>query len=116
MHIPDDPQYYEKFYFTPGDLGFKSVKTSKINIGTLICWDQWFPEAARLTSIQGRNNFLSTAIGWHPKEKRFMANLNQSHGYQFRDLMQLQMAFMLQQLIVLVQKKWFKDFRILEIP
>ena len=71
MHIPDDPQYYEKFYFTPGDLGFKSVKTSKINIGTLICWDQWFPEAARLTSILGAEIiFYPTAIGWHPKEKK----------------------------------------------
>ena len=53
MHIPDDPQYYEKFYFTPGDLGFRSFKTSKGNLGTLICWDQWFPEAARLTAMKG---------------------------------------------------------------
>ena len=71
MHIPDDPQYYEKFYFTPGDLGFKSFKTSHGNLGTLICWDQWFPEAARLTSLQGAEIlFYPTAIGWHPKEKR----------------------------------------------
>ena len=71
MHIPDDPQYYEKFYFTPGDLGFKSFKTTQGNIGTLICWDQWFPEAARLTSLKGAEIlFYPTAIGWHPKEKK----------------------------------------------
>ena len=71
MHIPDDPQYFEKFYFTPGDLGFKSFKTSYGNLGTLICWDQWFPEAARLTSLQGAEIiFYPTAIGWHPKEKK----------------------------------------------
>ena len=71
MHIPDDPQYYEKFYFTPGDLGFKSFKTTQGKLGTLICWDQWFPEAARLTSLQGAEIiFYPTAIGWHPKEKR----------------------------------------------
>ena len=71
MHIPDDPQYYEKFYFTPGDLGFKSFKTNYGKLGTLICWDQWFPEAARLTSLQGAEIlFYPTAIGWHPKEKR----------------------------------------------
>jgi len=70
MHIPDDPQYYEKFYFTPGDLGFKSFKTNYGKLGTLICWDQWFPEAARLTSLQGAEIlFYPTAIGWHPKEK-----------------------------------------------
>ena len=71
MHIPDDPGYYEKFYFTPGDLGFKSVKTKFGKIGPLICWDQWFPEAARLTAIKGAQIiFYPTAIGWHPKEKR----------------------------------------------
>ena len=71
MHIPDDPQYYEKFYFTPGDLGFKSFKTKKGNLGTLICWDQWFPEAARLTALKGAEIlFYPTAIGWHPSEKR----------------------------------------------
>ena len=71
MHIPDDPQFYEKFYFTPGDLGFKSFKTSKGNLGTLICWDQWFPEAARLTALKGAEIiFYQTAIGWHPKEKK----------------------------------------------
>ena len=70
MHIPDDPQYYEKFYFTPGDLGFKTFKTKYGKIGTLICWDQWFPEAARLTSLLGAEIlFYPTAIGWHPKEK-----------------------------------------------
>jgi len=70
MHIPDDPAYYEKFYFTPGDLGYKSFKTEYGNIGTLICWDQWYPEAARLTSLKGADIlFYPTAIGWHPKEK-----------------------------------------------
>ncbi len=71
MHIPDDPGYYEKFYFTPGDLGFKSVKTKFGKIGPLICWDQWFPEAARLTALKGAQIiFYPTAIGWHPKEKK----------------------------------------------
>ena len=70
MHIPDDPLYYEKFYFTPGDLGFKAMPTSHGNIGTLICWDQWYPEAARVTSLMGANTlFYPTAIGWHPSEK-----------------------------------------------
>ena len=71
MHIPDDPQYYEKFYFTPGDLGFRSFKTKKGNLGTLICWDQWFPEAARLTALKGAEIlFYPTAIGWHKSEKK----------------------------------------------
>jgi N-carbamoylputrescine amidase len=70
MHIPDDPHFYEKFYFTPGDLGFKAFSTHKGNIGTLICWDQWFPEAARLTALKGAEVlFYPTAIGWHPLEK-----------------------------------------------
>ena len=70
MHIPDDPAFYEKFYFTPGDLGFKSFDTGYGKIGTLICWDQWFPEGARLTTLHGANIlFYPTAIGWHPKEK-----------------------------------------------
>lgn len=70
MHIPDDPLYYEKFYFTPGDLGFKNFETRYGTIGVLICWDQWFPEAARLTALQGADViFYPTAIGWHPKEK-----------------------------------------------
>ena len=70
MHIPDDPHFYEKFYFTPGDLGFKNIPTKKGNIGTLICWDQWYPEAARLTALQGAEVlFYPTAIGWHPQEK-----------------------------------------------
>jgi N-carbamoylputrescine amidase len=70
MHIPDDPHFYEKFYFTPGDLGFKTFRTNKGKIGTLICWDQWFPEAARLTALQGAEVlFYPTAIGWHPLEK-----------------------------------------------
>ena len=70
MHIPDDPLYYEKFYFTPGDLGFQSFATRHGNIGTLVCWDQWYPEGARLTAAQGANVlFYPTAIGWHPDEK-----------------------------------------------
>ena len=70
MHIPDDPHFYEKFYFTPGDLGFKAFSTHKGKIGTLICWDQWFPEAARLTALKGAEVlFYPTAIGWHPLEK-----------------------------------------------
>ena len=70
MHIPDDPRYYEKFYFTPGDLGFKNFDTKYGRIGVLICWDQWFPEAARLTAMQGADViFYPTAIGWHPAEK-----------------------------------------------
>jgi N-carbamoylputrescine amidase len=70
MHIPDDPHFYEKFYFTPGDLGFKAFPTNKGKIGTLICWDQWFPEAARLTALHGAEVlFYPTAIGWHPLEK-----------------------------------------------
>lgn len=70
MHIPDDPSYYEKFYFTPGDLGFRSFDTRSGKIGTLICWDQWFPEGARLTALQGASILLyPTAIGWHPHEK-----------------------------------------------
>lgn len=71
MHIPDDPSYYEKFYFTPGDLGFKSFKTKYGKIGTLICWDQWYPEGARITALKGANVlFYPTAIGWHPQEKK----------------------------------------------
>ncbi len=70
MHIPDDPLFYEKFYFTPGDLGFKVFDTQFGKIGILICWDQWFPEGARLTAMQGADIlFYPTAIGWHPDEK-----------------------------------------------
>ena len=74
MHIPDDPLYYEKFYFTPGDLGFPSFQTRYAKIGALVCWDQWFPEAARLTSLGGAQIlFYPTAIGWIPKEPRAVA-------------------------------------------
>jgi N-carbamoylputrescine amidase len=70
MHIPDDPLYYEKFYFTPGDLGFRAWPTSQGKIGTLVCWDQWYPEAARITALMGAETlFYPTAIGWHPSEK-----------------------------------------------
>ena len=71
MHIPDDPLYYEKFYFTPGDLGFRAFDTSYGKIGTLVCWDQWYPEGARLTALAGAQVlFYPTAIGWHPAEKQ----------------------------------------------
>jgi len=71
MHIPDDPAFYEKFYFTPGDLGFRAFDTHAGRIGTLICWDQWYPEGARLTALKGASIlFYPTAIGWHPHEKQ----------------------------------------------
>lgn len=70
MHIPDDPRYYEKYYFTPGDLGFKAFDTAAARIGVLVCWDQWYPEAARLTALLGAEViFYPTAIGWHPEEQ-----------------------------------------------
>ena len=70
MHIPDDPNYYEKFYFTPGDLGFQAIPTSRGRFGVCICWDQWFPEAARITSLKGAQVlFFPTAIGWLHGEK-----------------------------------------------
>ena len=70
MHIPDDPGFYEKFYFTPGDLGFKAIPTAFGKIGALICWDQWYPEAARITTLHGAHVLVyPTAIGWHPHEK-----------------------------------------------
>ncbi|MFT5141675.1 MAG: N-carbamoylputrescine amidase [Rhodothermales bacterium] len=76
MHIPDDPRYHEKYYFAPGDLGFQSFETQFGRIGVLICWDQWYPEAARLTALQGADIlFYPTAIGWHPAEQ-------DSHGRQ----------------------------------
>ena len=79
MHIPDDPLYHEKFYFTPGDLGFRAWDTRFGKIGVLICWDQWYPEAARLTAMQGAELlFYPTAIGWHPSEK-------DKYGEQQRD-------------------------------
>jgi N-carbamoylputrescine amidase len=82
MHIPDDPGYYEKFYFTPGDLGFRAFDTPVGRVGTLICWDQWYPEAARLTALRGAGIiFYPTAIGWHPPEK-------ESHGAQQLDAWQ----------------------------
>ncbi len=82
MHIPDDPAYYEKFYFTPGDLGFRAFDTVVGRVGTLICWDQWYPEGARLTALRGAAVlFYPTAIGWHPHEK-------QQHGAAQRDAWQ----------------------------
>lgn len=70
MHIPDDPLYYEKYYFTPGDLGFRAIPTKFGKVGTLVCWDQWYPEGARLTALRGAEVLVyPTAIGWHPAEK-----------------------------------------------
>ncbi len=70
MHIPDDPLFYEKYYFTPGDIGFKSFATAGARVGALVCWDQWFPEAARLTALSGAEILVyPTAIGWQPREK-----------------------------------------------
>jgi N-carbamoylputrescine amidase len=82
MHIPDDPLYYEKFYFTPGDLGFRAWQTRHGKIGVLICWDQWYPEAARLTVLQGAQIlFYPTAIGWHPAEKK-KCGFNQHNAWE----------------------------------
>ena len=82
MHIPDDPLYYEKFYFTPGDLGFKVHDTSAGRMGVLVCWDQWFPEGARLTALQGAEIlFYPTAIGWLPSESQEM-NLAQHSAWE----------------------------------
>jgi N-carbamoylputrescine amidase len=70
MHIPDDPRYFEKYYFAPGDLGFKCFPTDAGNLGVLVCWDQWYPEAARITALKGAQILIyPTAIGWHPEEK-----------------------------------------------
>ncbi len=81
MHIPEDPNFYEKFYFAPGDLGFKAFTTKYARIGVLICWDQWFPEAARLTALQGAQIlFYPTAIGWHDVDKAFAKD--QREGWQ----------------------------------
>jgi N-carbamoylputrescine amidase len=89
MHIPDDPLYYEKFYFTPGDTGFRAWDTKFGKIGVLICWDQWYPEGARLTALQGAEIlFYPTAIGWHPKEREIYGTaqheswelIQRSHG------------------------------------
>jgi N-carbamoylputrescine amidase len=89
MHIPDDPLYYEKFYFAPGDTGFRAWKTRHGRIGVLVCWDQWYPEAARLTALHGAEIlFYPTAIGWHPAEKRRLGavqhgaweTIQRSHG------------------------------------
>jgi len=82
MHIPDDPLYYEKFYFTPGDLGFPSFQTQYAKIAALVCWDQWFPEGARIAALSGAQIiFYPTAIGWIPKEPRAVA-LNQRAAWE----------------------------------
>lgn len=83
MHIPDDPHFYEKFYFTPGDLGFKAFPTNKGKIGTLICWDQWYPEAARLTALKGAEVLIyPTAIGWDNQEPSSEINREQYQAWQ----------------------------------
>lgn len=83
MHIPDDPGYYEKFYFTPGDLGYKVFDTKFAKIGVLICWDQWYPEASRITSLMGAEIlFFPTAIGWDANEKQNEANIEQYNAWQ----------------------------------
>lgn len=83
MHIPDDPAYFEKFYFTPGDLGYKVFKTKFATIGVLICWDQWYPEAARITSMMGAEIlFYPTAIGWDTSEPDLVINDEQYHAWQ----------------------------------
>ena len=82
MHIPDDPGYYEKFYFTPGDLGYKVFKTKYANIGVLICWDQWYPEAARITAMKGADIlFYPTAIGWATSQDE-ATNTEQYNAWQ----------------------------------
>ncbi|MGE3317433.1 MAG: carbon-nitrogen hydrolase [Planctomycetaceae bacterium] len=82
MHIPDDPLFYEKFYFTPGDLGFQSFDTTHGKLGVLVCWDQWYPEAARLTALTGAEVlFYPTAIGWHPSEKKVYGE-RQHHSWE----------------------------------
>ncbi len=82
MHIPDDPSYYEKFYFTPGDLGYKVFKTKYATIGVLICWDQWYPEAARITALMGAEIlFYPTAIGWHHLQDE-VTNSEQYNAWQ----------------------------------
>src|SRR5436190_5930499 len=79
MHIPDDPLFHEKFYSTPGDLGFRAWQTRYAKIGVCICWDQWYPEAARLTALQGAEIlFYPTAIGWHPSEKKKYGQIQHS--------------------------------------
>jgi N-carbamoylputrescine amidase len=84
MHIPDDPLFYEKYYFAPGDLGFQAVDLAFGRVGTLVCWDQWYPEAARLTALQGAEAlFYPTAIGWHPAEKAEFGAAQVEAGIEF---------------------------------
>ena len=88
MHIPDDPLFYEKFYFTPGDTGFRSWDTRFGRIGVLICWDQWYPEAARLTAMQGADLLIyPTAIGWHPAEQAEWGRTLTWYSEQFATLL-----------------------------
>lgn len=99
MHIPDDPAYYEKFYFTPGDLGFEPINTSIGKLGVLVCWDQWYPEAARMMALKGADILIyPTAIGWKVLTLMKKNKDNLMHGRQFKNLMLLQMVFLLFQL------------------
>lgn len=94
MHIPDDPAYYEKFYFTPGDLGYKVFKTKFATIGVLICWDQWYPEAARITSLMGpKCYFILQLLDGQPHKTKQPIQNNTMHGKPFKEVMQLPMAF-----------------------
>ncbi len=87
MHIPDDPLYYEKYFFTPGDQGYRTFDTRYGRIGALVCWDQWYPEGARLTALQGAKVlFYPTAIGWHPSERLSTASPSVTLGGQFSGL------------------------------
>lgn len=102
MHIPDDPLYYEKFYFTPGDLGFTVAKTRYATLGVGVCWDQWYSEAARLFSLRGAEILLyPTAIGWHPAEKAEQAPLNMPPGKPRCGLMRSPMVCMLRNQCIL---------------
>ena len=105
MHIPDDPHYYEKYYFTPGDLGFRTFETRFARLGVLVCWDQWFPEAARLTAMQGAEVLIyPTAIGWHPREKEQYGVAQHDAWETIQRGMRSPMAFMWRRSIALVTK------------
>lgn len=96
MHIPDDPAYYEKFYFTPGDIGFEPIQTSLGKLGVLVCWDQWYPEAARLMALKGAELLIyPTAIGWESSDTDDEKPANSMPGLFHSALMPLPMDFLL---------------------
>ncbi len=97
MHIPDDPAFYEKFYFTPGDLGYKVFDTKFGKIGVLICWDQWYPEASRITALMGSRNFILPYCDWlgYDARRRNKSRSNTMLGKQFSVHMRLRMEFRL---------------------